>query len=79
MPYIIRQLACLYSTYNTILHLLLMSFFIHLSQIDSDDVITRDEQIYVLIGAHAKCERNIHAQMSLVKGLCAVFDHFIHQ
>lgn len=56
-----------------------MSFFIHLPQIDSDDVITRDEQIYVLIGAHAKCERNIHAQMSLVKGLCAVFDHFIHQ
>lgn len=35
--------------------------------IDSDDVITRDEQIYVLIGAHAKCERNIQAQTSLVK------------
>ncbi|XP_041818638.1 parathyroid hormone 3 receptor [Chelmon rostratus] len=35
--------------------------------IDSDDVITRDEQIYVLIGAHAKCERNIQAQMALVK------------
>lgn len=45
--------------------------FIHLLQIDYDDVITRDEQIYVLIGAHAKCERNIQAQMAQVKGLCA--------
>ncbi|XP_041671932.1 parathyroid hormone 3 receptor [Cheilinus undulatus] len=35
--------------------------------IDSDDVITRDEQIYVLIGAHAKCERSIRAQLALVK------------
>ncbi|XP_069547722.1 parathyroid hormone 3 receptor isoform X2 [Brachyistius frenatus] len=35
--------------------------------VDSDDVITRDEQIYVLIGAHARCERNIQAQMTLVK------------
>ncbi|XP_076008196.1 parathyroid hormone 3 receptor [Genypterus blacodes] len=35
--------------------------------IDADDVITRDEQIYVLIGAHAKCERNIQAQTALIK------------
>ncbi|XP_034050092.1 parathyroid hormone 3 receptor isoform X1 [Thalassophryne amazonica] len=35
--------------------------------IDSDDVITRDEQIFVLMGAHAKCEKNIRAQMPLVK------------
>ncbi|XP_071777114.1 parathyroid hormone 3 receptor [Centroberyx gerrardi] len=35
--------------------------------IDSDDVITRDEQIYVLIGARAKCERSIQAQMALIK------------
>ncbi|KAG8009181.1 Parathyroid hormone/parathyroid hormone-related peptide receptor [Nibea albiflora] len=35
--------------------------------IDADDVITRDEQIYVLIGAHAKCERRIQAQMAQVK------------
>ncbi|XP_019217721.1 parathyroid hormone 3 receptor isoform X2 [Oreochromis niloticus] len=35
--------------------------------IDSDDVITRDEQIYLLIGAHARCERSIKAQMPLVK------------
>uniref|UniRef100_A0A671YUG4 Parathyroid hormone/parathyroid hormone-related peptide receptor n=1 Tax=Sparus aurata TaxID=8175 RepID=A0A671YUG4_SPAAU len=34
---------------------------------DADDVITRDEQIYVLIGAHAKCERSIQAQMALFK------------
>lgn len=39
-----------------------------LPQIDADDVITRDEQIYLLIGAHAKCERNIKAQIALVKG-----------
>ncbi|KAK5607141.1 Parathyroid hormone/parathyroid hormone- peptide receptor [Crenichthys baileyi] len=40
--------------------------------IDSDDVITRDEQIYVLIGAHARCERSIRAQMTLIKdGECA--------
>ncbi|XP_045925025.1 parathyroid hormone 3 receptor isoform X4 [Micropterus dolomieu] len=38
--------------------------------IDSDDVITRDEQIYVLIGAHAKCERSIQAQMALVNDDC---------
>ncbi|KAM6951011.1 parathyroid hormone 3 receptor [Aplochiton taeniatus] len=37
------------------------------SLIDSDDVITRDEQIYVLIGARAKCERSIRAQLALVK------------
>ncbi|KAG7506253.1 parathyroid hormone/parathyroid hormone-related peptide receptor-like [Solea senegalensis] len=35
--------------------------------IDADDVITREEQIYLLIGAHAKCERNIEAQMSLLR------------
>ncbi|XP_067345237.1 parathyroid hormone 3 receptor isoform X3 [Channa argus] len=38
--------------------------------IDSDDVITRDEQIYVLIGAHTRCERTIQTQMALVKGDC---------
>ncbi|KAM6897000.1 parathyroid hormone 3 receptor [Xenentodon cancila] len=35
--------------------------------IDSDDVITRDEQIYLLIGAHAKCERSIQMQINLLK------------
>ncbi|XP_029978089.1 parathyroid hormone 3 receptor [Sphaeramia orbicularis] len=35
--------------------------------VDSDDVITRDEQIYILIGAHARCEKNIQTQMALVK------------
>lgn len=54
---------------STILHFSL----IHLLQIDADDVITRDEQIYVLIGAHAKCERTIKAQIALVKGLFAAF------
>uniref|UniRef100_A0AAY4AKW5 Parathyroid hormone/parathyroid hormone-related peptide receptor n=1 Tax=Denticeps clupeoides TaxID=299321 RepID=A0AAY4AKW5_9TELE len=31
-----------------------------LLQIDSDDVITKTEQIYLLIGARTKCERAIH-------------------
>ncbi|XP_052342546.1 parathyroid hormone 3 receptor [Oncorhynchus keta] len=35
--------------------------------IDSDDVITRDEQIYLLIGPRAKCERIIHSQLATVK------------
>ncbi|XP_062381705.1 parathyroid hormone 3 receptor [Sardina pilchardus] len=37
------------------------------SSIDSDDVITKNEQIYLLIGARAKCERSIRAQISSVK------------
>ncbi|XP_028332593.1 parathyroid hormone 3 receptor isoform X1 [Gouania willdenowi] len=40
--------------------------------IDSDDVITRDEQIYVLIGAHARCEKSIQSQITFIKdGNCA--------
>ncbi|XP_077359882.1 LOW QUALITY PROTEIN: parathyroid hormone 3 receptor [Festucalex cinctus] len=35
--------------------------------VDSDDVITRDEQIFVLIGAHAKCEKSIKSQMALMQ------------
>ncbi|CAL9699118.1 unnamed protein product [Knipowitschia caucasica] len=38
--------------------------------IDSDDVISRDEQIYVLIGAHARCERSIRAQKPPLSGEC---------
>uniref|UniRef100_A0A8D0CY24 Parathyroid hormone/parathyroid hormone-related peptide receptor n=1 Tax=Sander lucioperca TaxID=283035 RepID=A0A8D0CY24_SANLU len=62
-----QQLACL--TLYCISCMLVLSHLslIHLLQIDSDDVISRDEQIYVVIDAHAKCERNIQAQMSLVK------------
>ncbi|XP_051968347.1 parathyroid hormone 3 receptor [Xyrauchen texanus] len=36
-------------------------------KIDSDDVITRDEQIFLLIGARARCERSIGAQLDVVK------------
>lgn len=50
-----------------------MALLICLLQIDADDVITREEQIYVLIGAHAKCERSIQAQISLLRGLCLFF------
>ncbi|XP_060795495.1 parathyroid hormone 3 receptor [Neoarius graeffei] len=32
--------------------------------IDSDDVITRDEQIFILIRAQARCERSIRARLS---------------
>ncbi|XP_053496570.1 parathyroid hormone 3 receptor [Ictalurus furcatus] len=35
--------------------------------IDSDDVITRDEQIFLLIRARARCERSIRAQLSTVR------------
>ncbi|KAF4084636.1 hypothetical protein AMELA_G00108240 [Ameiurus melas] len=35
--------------------------------IDSDDVITRDEQISLLVRARARCERSIRAQLSMVR------------
>ncbi|XP_056433763.1 parathyroid hormone/parathyroid hormone-related peptide receptor-like [Gadus chalcogrammus] len=35
--------------------------------IDSDDVITREEQIYLLIGAQDACDRSIRNQMALIK------------
>nr|XP_021335700.1 parathyroid hormone 1 receptor b isoform X1 [Danio rerio] len=35
--------------------------------IDSDDVITRDEQIFLLIGARSRCERTIRAQSDVVR------------
>lgn len=57
--------ACLHNSCDAFLFLFL--------QIDSDDVITRDEQIYLLIGAHARCERSIKAQMPLIKGLGTSF------
>lgn len=57
--------ACLHNSSDAFLFLFL--------QIDSDDVITRDEQIYLLIGAHARCERSIKAQMPLIKGLGTSF------
>ncbi|XP_068614001.1 parathyroid hormone/parathyroid hormone-related peptide receptor-like [Brachionichthys hirsutus] len=48
-----------------------MAFFngviIATALIDADDVITRDEQIYVLIGARVKCEKKIQAQITLVE------------
>ncbi|XP_023655626.1 parathyroid hormone 3 receptor [Paramormyrops kingsleyae] len=37
------------------------------ASVDSDDVITRDEQIYLLIGAKAACERAIRSQMNAVQ------------
>ncbi|XP_058261638.1 parathyroid hormone 3 receptor isoform X2 [Hemibagrus wyckioides] len=38
--------------------------------IDSDDVITRDEQIFLLIRARTRCERSIRTQLSTVRGHC---------
>uniref|UniRef100_A0AAX7VH21 Parathyroid hormone/parathyroid hormone-related peptide receptor n=1 Tax=Astatotilapia calliptera TaxID=8154 RepID=A0AAX7VH21_ASTCA len=57
-------------TYRTLTQLFHNTWRQHirsLGEIDSDDVITRDEQIYLLIGAHARCERGIKAQMPLIK------------
>ena len=42
-------------------------------QIDSDDVITREEQIYLLIGAQDACDRSIRNQMALIKGFLHFF------
>ncbi len=42
-------------------------------QIDSDDVITRDEQIFLLIDARARCERSIRAQLDGVRGIIVYF------
>lgn len=44
-------------------------FFLLFLQIDSDDVLTRDEQIFLLISARARCERNIRAQLDVVRGI----------
>ncbi|XP_046710869.1 parathyroid hormone 3 receptor isoform X2 [Silurus meridionalis] len=38
--------------------------------IDSDDVITRDEQIFLLIRARARCERNIRTRQTVLRGDC---------
>lgn len=48
-----------------------------LLQIDADDVITREEQIYVLFGAHAQCEKTIKAQMERVEGECAAIQSLL--
>ncbi len=42
-------------------------------QIDADDVITRDEQIFLLIDARARCERSIRAQLDGVRGIIVYF------
>lgn len=52
-------------------------FFLHFpiaplisKQIDTDDVITLEEQVYIISGARAKCDISIKAQLSLLEGLC---------
>uniref|UniRef100_A0A8C7U8K0 Parathyroid hormone/parathyroid hormone-related peptide receptor n=1 Tax=Oncorhynchus mykiss TaxID=8022 RepID=A0A8C7U8K0_ONCMY len=52
---------------DTNTHILLCCIVCIIFLIDSDDVITRDEQIYLLIGPRAKCERIIHSQLAIVK------------
>ncbi|XP_077482415.1 parathyroid hormone/parathyroid hormone-related peptide receptor-like isoform X2 [Stigmatopora argus] len=47
--------------------LFLHSFQTGTALVDSDDVITRDEQIFVLMGAHANCEKSIQSQMALLQ------------
>ncbi|KAJ3607361.1 hypothetical protein NHX12_024412 [Muraenolepis orangiensis] len=53
-----------------ILVLLLHTLKTGTALIDSDDVITREEQIYLLIGARAACDRSIRSQMALIEGQC---------
>ncbi|KAL6474894.1 hypothetical protein MHYP_G00159340 [Metynnis hypsauchen] len=48
-------------------HCVNVQFWSRPFQVDSDDVITRDEQIFLLVGARTKCERSIRAQMSSVR------------
>lgn len=35
---------------------------------DPDDVLTKEEQIYLLVEAREKCQRDIRAQLEKVKG-----------
>lgn len=37
-------------------------------QVDPDDVLTKEEQIYLLVEAKEKCQRDIKAQLDKVKG-----------
>lgn len=37
-------------------------------QVDPDDVLTKEEQIYLLVEAKEKCHRDIKAQLEKIKG-----------
>jgi len=37
-------------------------------QVDPDDVLTKEEQIYLLVEAKEKCQRDIKAQLEKIKG-----------
>ncbi|KAM6334171.1 parathyroid hormone/parathyroid hormone-related peptide receptor-like [Alca torda] len=39
-----------------------------LGQVDPDDVLTKEEQIYLLVEAKEKCQRDIKAQLEKIKG-----------
>lgn len=38
---------------------------------DADDVITKEEQIFLLLKAKAKCERHLKAKVPKVHGECS--------
>lgn len=38
-------------------------------QVDPDDVLTKEEQIYLLVEAKEKCQRDIKAQLEKIKGI----------
>lgn len=40
-------------------------------QVDADDVITKEEQIFLLLKAKAKCERHLKAKVPKVHGECS--------
>ncbi|XP_075890347.1 parathyroid hormone 3 receptor [Nelusetta ayraudi] len=51
---------------------LFYSILVVTALIDTDDVITLEEQVYIISGAHAKCDISIKAQLSLLKdGYCS--------
>lgn len=38
-------------------------------QVDPDDVLTKEEQIYLLVEAKEKCQRDIKTQLEKIKGI----------
>lgn len=37
-------------------------------QVDPDDVLTKEEQIYLLVEAKERCQRHIKAQLEMIQG-----------
>jgi len=46
--------------------------------VDADDVITKEEQIFLLLKAKAKCERHLKAKVPKVHGECSHSNPRLH-